>query len=128
MSTLTPLVSLFRFLCIELVYAERAWAAGMELKQATNTEPRKRFHLLRRLNRAKIHASQLSKLCEECSRCDARTRLEAQVCAGRDGRWGGGGGEVKEKMIGTSKKNKIGTKRKLGYVLGLVLGGRVRVG
>ena len=52
---------------------------GMELKQAANTEPRKRFHLLRRLNRARKHASELSKLCEECAKCDARTRLEAQV-------------------------------------------------
>lgn len=52
---------------------------SMELKQAVNTEPRKRFHLLRRLKRAGKHASELSRLCEECERCDARTRLEAQV-------------------------------------------------
>ena len=52
---------------------------AMELKQAANTEPRKRFHLFRRLKSAMKHASQLSKSCEECGRCDARTRLEAQV-------------------------------------------------
>lgn len=55
---------------------------SMELKQAANTEPRKRFHLLRRLNCAGKHASMLSKLCEECARCDVRTRLEAQVRGG----------------------------------------------
>ena len=55
---------------------------SMELKQAANTEPRKRFHLLRRLKRAFKHASELSKLCEGCVRCDARTRLEAHVREG----------------------------------------------
>ena len=76
-----------RFLYIPLVCAERAWALAMELKQDTNTEPRKRFHLLRRLNKAAKHAKDLMKLCEECGRCDARTRLEAQVRG-----WVGGGG------------------------------------
>lgn len=73
-------VCLFRYLCIQLFCAERAWAMSMELKQAANTEPRKRFHLLRRLKRAGKHAAELSRLCEECGRCDSRTRLEAQVC------------------------------------------------
>ena len=68
-----------RYLYLPLVCAERAWALGMELKQEANTEPRKRFHLLRRLNKAHKHALHLLKLCEECPRCDARTRLEAQV-------------------------------------------------
>jgi hypothetical protein len=69
----------FRFLYIPLVCAERAWALGMELKQAANTEHRKRFHLMRRLQRAVKHASELVQLCERSERCDARTRLEAQV-------------------------------------------------
>jgi len=68
-----------RYLYIPLVCAERAWALAMELKQEANTEPRKRFHLLRRLHKANKHALQLLKLCEECKRCDARTRLEAQA-------------------------------------------------
>ena len=59
--------------------AERAWALGMELKQAANTEHRKRFHLMRRLQRTFKHASELIQLCEGSERCDARTRLEAQV-------------------------------------------------
>lgn len=59
--------------------AERAWALGMELKQAANTEHRKKFHLMRRLQRSVKHASELLQLCEACERCDARTRLEAQV-------------------------------------------------
>ena len=68
-----------RFLYIPLVCAERAWALGMELKQAANTEHRKRFHLLRRLQRSVKHAGELLQLCEGSERCDARTRLEAQV-------------------------------------------------
>ena len=62
--------------------AERAWALGMELKQAANTEHRKRFHLMRRLQRAVKHANELVQLCEGSERCDARTRLEAQVSGG----------------------------------------------
>ena len=73
------IVSEVRFLYLPLVCAERAWALGMELKQETNTEPRKRFHLLRRLNKAAKYADQLLKLSENCGRCDARTRLEADV-------------------------------------------------
>ena len=52
---------------------------AMELKQEVNTDPRKKFHLLRRLKRAATYADQLLKLSEACERCDARTRLEAQV-------------------------------------------------
>ena len=70
-----------RFLYIPLVCAERAWALGMELKQAANTEHRKRFHLMRRLQRAIKHANELVQLCDGSERCDARTRLEAQVSA-----------------------------------------------
>lgn len=69
-----------RFLYLPLVCAERAWALGMELKQESHTEPRKRFHLLRRLNKAAKYANELLHLSEGCGRCDARTRLEAEVC------------------------------------------------
>ena len=68
-----------RFLYLPLVCAERAWALGMELKQESHTEPRKRFHLLRRLNKAAKYANELLHLSEGCGRCDARTRLEAEV-------------------------------------------------
>ena len=61
--------------------AERAWSLAMELKQAANTEHRKRFHLMRRLQKAVKHANELVQLCEASERCDARTRLEAQVRA-----------------------------------------------
>lgn len=42
----------------------------------SNTEPRKRFHLLRRLEKASKHAQTLMSLCEEVEQCDARTKLE----------------------------------------------------
>lgn len=59
--------------------AERAWSYAMELKLLANTEPRKRFHLLRRLRKAAYYASELETLCQS-EKCDTRTKLEAQVC------------------------------------------------
>lgn len=52
---------------------------AMELKQESNTDPRKRFHLLRRLNKAAKYAEELYQLSETCELCDARTKLEAEV-------------------------------------------------
>jgi len=43
--------------------AERAWAYAMQLKQESNTEPRKRFHLVNKLRRACFYALQLQELC-----------------------------------------------------------------
>lgn len=58
--------------------AERAWGYAMQLKQEANTEPRKKFHLVARLQKATKIANDLESLCES-SKCDARTKLEAQV-------------------------------------------------
>lgn len=58
--------------------AERAWGYAMQLKQEANTEPRKRFHLVGRLRKASKIANELETLCES-TKCDARTKLEAQV-------------------------------------------------
>ena len=41
-----------RHLLIPLLNAERAWAFSMELKESSEEEPRKRFHMLRRLRKA----------------------------------------------------------------------------
>ena len=62
-----------------LVDAERCWAYAMQLKSEANTEPRKRFHMVSRLKKAVGHAEVLGALCEN-DKCDARTKLEAQVC------------------------------------------------
>ena len=67
-----------RYLHVVLMNAERAWSYAMELKLLANTEPRKHFHMLRRLKKATQHALQLKKL-SESEQCDARTKLEAQV-------------------------------------------------
>ncbi|KFM65959.1 Signal recognition particle protein, partial [Stegodyphus mimosarum] len=69
-----------RFLYIPLIMAERAWGYAMQLKQEANTEPRKRFHLISRLRKASKIACDLESLCES-SKCDARTKLEAQAYA-----------------------------------------------
>lgn len=52
---------------------------AMELKEEINSDPRKKFYMLRRLKKAAKHADNLLQLSETCTRCDARTRLEAQV-------------------------------------------------
>ncbi|KAL1453236.1 hypothetical protein WDU94_007396 [Cyamophila willieti] len=50
----------------------------MQLRQESNTEPRKKFHLISRLRKAASYAVQLQTLCE-AEVCDARTKLEAQA-------------------------------------------------
>jgi len=67
-----------RFLHILLMEAERCWSHAMELKLYANTEPRKKFHMVRRLRKAAKYADDLKKLCE-IERVDARTKLEVQA-------------------------------------------------
>ncbi|XP_057670042.1 signal recognition particle subunit SRP68 [Diorhabda carinulata] len=67
-----------RFLHIPLILAERCWAYAMQLRQESNTEPRKKFHLVQKMRKACVYAIQLDELCKQ-ERCDARTKLEAQA-------------------------------------------------
>lgn len=69
-----------RFLYLLLMEAERCWSAAMELKLRANTEPRKKFHMIRKLSKASKYTDELNKLCE-MERVDARTKLEAQAYA-----------------------------------------------
>jgi len=64
---------------IPLMTTERAWAYAMQLKFETNTEPRKRYHMVNRLRKAEKEAAKLEKTAMEAERCDARTKLEAQA-------------------------------------------------
>ena len=50
----------------------------MELKLLANTEPRKKFHMTRKLQKAVSYAEELQTLCE-MDKVDARTKLESQV-------------------------------------------------
>jgi signal recognition particle subunit SRP68 len=68
-----------RYLLLPLICSERAWAYAMQLKSESNTEPRKKFHLLNRLRKAVKHAEQLEALCNQQKTCDARTKLEVQA-------------------------------------------------
>lgn len=67
-----------KFLYLPLIQAERAWSYAMQLKQESNTEPRKKFHLVARLRKAVNHALHLEYICQS-PLCDARTKLEAQA-------------------------------------------------
>ncbi|EDV27923.1 uncharacterized protein TRIADDRAFT_52953 [Trichoplax adhaerens] len=67
-----------RYLYLPLMCAERAWSYAMELKQLSNTEIRKRFHLIRRMKKAVYYAKMLHELSDD-EGYDARTKLEAQA-------------------------------------------------
>nr|XP_034180428.1 signal recognition particle subunit SRP68 [Osmia lignaria] len=67
-----------KFLQVPLMMAERAWSYAMQLRQESNTEPRKKFHLISKLRKAATYSLQLQELIENIN-CDARTKLEAQA-------------------------------------------------
>lgn len=69
-----------RYLLIVLMSSERCWSHAMALKQEANTEHRKKFHLLRKLEKAVLYARVLHGLCTgSLSICDARTKLESEA-------------------------------------------------
>lgn len=70
--------SFLRYLQIVLMEAERCWSHAMELKLYANSEPRKKFHMVRKLSKAAKYAEELNNLCNLES-IDARTKLEVQV-------------------------------------------------
>ncbi|XP_053987144.1 signal recognition particle subunit SRP68-like [Hylaeus volcanicus] len=72
------MVSDDKFLQVPLIMAERAWSYAMQLRQESNTEPRKKFHLISRLRKAATYSLQLQELIENVN-CNARTKLEAQA-------------------------------------------------
>lgn len=53
----------------------------MQDRQESTNEPRKKFHMRRRLRKALQYADELSSLCKMSSACDARTKLECQAYA-----------------------------------------------
>ena len=68
-----------KHLHIPLVTAERAWAYYMQLKFESNSDPRKKYHMINRLRKARKYAEQLEKVCANSDKVDARTKLETQA-------------------------------------------------
>jgi len=68
-----------KHLHIPLVTAERAWAYYMQLKFESNSDPRKKFHMINRLRKARKYADQLENVCASSDKVDARTKLETQA-------------------------------------------------
>ena len=68
-----------KHLHIPLFTAERAWAYYMQLKFEANADPRKKFHMINRLRKARKYSDQLDSLCSETAKVDARTKLEAKA-------------------------------------------------
>lgn len=55
-----------KFMQIPLTMAERAWSYAMQLRIESNTEPRKKFHLISRLRKAADYSLKLQELIEVC--------------------------------------------------------------
>lgn len=71
-----------RMLIIPLCLAERAWSYAMQLKQEVSDQPRRRFHLIRRLKKATEHAQRFEKLCHDPDGpCSERTKRESVAYA-----------------------------------------------
>merc|ERR1719189_2672793 len=68
-----------KHLHIPLVTAERAWAYYMQLKFESNSDPRKKYHMVNRLRKARKYAEQLEAVCADSEKVDARTKLETQA-------------------------------------------------
>ncbi|KAI9090273.1 hypothetical protein DFS34DRAFT_708311 [Phlyctochytrium arcticum] len=73
----SDIVTSERHLQIPLFEAEAGWAYAMELKGEIRDDPRKRFHLLKRLRRAVEAAKKLLALCGECQ-AEGRTMIEVE--------------------------------------------------
>merc|ERR1719356_2310268 len=68
-----------KHLHVPLVTAERAWAYYMQLKFESNSDPRKKFHMINRLRKARKYAEQLDSICADSEKVDARTKLESKA-------------------------------------------------
>jgi len=68
----------FRYLHIPLVSAERAWAYAMDIKNEIEQDnaPNKRNHMIRRLAKACVHATEVLEITKSC--CDTRSQFEAE--------------------------------------------------
>jgi len=67
-----------KYLYLLLMDAERSWSYAMQLKAEANSEPRKRFHMWRKLRKAVNQCEKLTSICNS-DKCDARTKLEVQA-------------------------------------------------
>jgi len=70
-----------KHLHVPLVTTERAWAYYMQLKFEANAYPRKKYHMINRLRKARKYAEMLDSLCANSDRVDARTKLETKAYA-----------------------------------------------
>jgi len=66
-------------LYVFLFSAERAWSYAMQLKTESIDEPRKHYHLMKRLKKAAFYANQLEDICKNYEKIDEKTILDVQV-------------------------------------------------
>jgi len=68
-------------LYVFLFSAERAWSYAMQLKSESIDEPRKHYHLMKRLKKAALYANQLEDVCKNYEKIEEKSLLDVQAYA-----------------------------------------------
>jgi len=72
------IINNIKHLYVFLFSAERAWSYAMQLKTESIDEPRKHYHLMKRLKKAAFYANQLEDVCKNYEKIDEKTILDVQ--------------------------------------------------
>jgi len=75
------IINNIKHLYVFLFSAERAWSYAMQLKSESIDEPRKHYHLMKRLKKAASYANQLEDVCKNYEKIDEKTLLDVQAYA-----------------------------------------------
>jgi len=75
------IINNIKHLYVFLFSAERAWSYAMQLKSESLDEPRKHYHLMKRLRKAASYANQLEDVCKSYEKIDEKTLLDVQAYA-----------------------------------------------
>jgi len=75
------IINNIKHLYVLLFSAERAWSYAMQLKSESLDEPRKHYHLMKRLRKAASYANQLEDVCKSYEKIDEKTLLDVQAYA-----------------------------------------------
>ncbi|ORX82519.1 hypothetical protein BCR32DRAFT_231918 [Anaeromyces robustus] len=75
------IINNIKHLYVFLFSTERAWSYAMQLKSESIDEPRKHYHLMKRLRKAAFYANQLEDVCKNYEKIDEKTLLEVQAYA-----------------------------------------------
>jgi len=75
------IINNIKHLYVFLFSAERAWSYAMQLKSESIDEPRKHYHLMKRLKKAALYANQLEDVCKNYEKIEEKSLLDVQAYA-----------------------------------------------